>query len=137
MSLSEKLKKLRENGVRITKVRKSIIDILYRSKCCLNKVSLNKKLNQKKLYPNRSTIFREILFLIDNQIIQKTNILNTDYYSIHACHHHLICLSCKSIKKIELGKNHLVKKEREISLANNFEIKNHNLDFYGLCVKCK
>ncbi|GAG31027.1 unnamed protein product, partial [marine sediment metagenome] len=55
-------------------------------------------------------------------------------------HHHLICTKCGRIidytdfvdEELEL----LKKTEKELSRKCNFEIKNHTIQFYGLCDKC-
>jgi len=87
--------------------------------------------------PNRSTIFRELLFLTKNNILIKNNISGVDCYEIQQDHHHhLVCLNCNSIIKIEVG-GHLAKQEKQIAKRNKFDIINHSLEFYGYCRNCQ
>jgi Fur family ferric uptake transcriptional regulator len=56
-------------------------------------------------------------------------------------HHHLICTKCGKVidyndfmnEEIELVK----KVEQALSEKYDFEINDHNIQFYGLCNKCK
>jgi Fe2+ or Zn2+ uptake regulation protein len=129
---------IRAQGGRLTKLRQEIVEILVAEDCLVSASKLLERLNKKQLNPNRSTIFRELLFLTKNQIVLKNNISGTDYYEI-PCehhHHHLICLGCHSISKVKLA-NHLKGQERKIAKQNKFEITSHSLEFYGYCRKCQ
>lgn len=130
-------KTIQSFGGRLTKTKKAIIDILSANDCFLTKTELVKKLNCKKVKPDRSTIYRELRFLTKNNIVIKNTISGTDYYEIpQDHHHHLVCLNCNSIDKIDIG-NHLEKQEKQIAKQNEFNIINHSLEFYGYCRNCQ
>ncbi len=124
---------------RLTKIKKAIIIILSENHCFLSKAGLIEKLNDIKINPNRSTIYRELQFLTKSGIIIKNTISGTDYYEIpkdHHHHHHLLCLSCNRIEKVKIT-NQLKKQEKQIAKQKNFNIINHSLEFYGYCQKCQ
>jgi Fur family ferric uptake transcriptional regulator len=56
-------------------------------------------------------------------------------------HHHLICTECgriidyREFEEEELA--HIKRTEETLSKKYNFEIIDHNIEFYGLCEKCK
>lgn len=130
-------KKIREKGGRLTKIRKAVVDILFDSGCMLSSSQIILQLKKKKINPDRTTIYRELLFLLKENIIQKNTALNKNYFEIlKDHHHHLVCLSCNSFKKIKVN-NNLTKKENKIGKKNNFKITSHSFDFYGLCHKCQ
>lgn len=130
-------KKIQSSDGRLTKTKKEIINILSLSCCFLTRTELVEKLKTKKISPNRSTIYRELQFLTKNNIVTKNTISGVDYYEIpQDHHHHLVCLGCGLIKKIEI-KNHLKKQEKKIAQENRFDIINHSLEFYGYCQKCQ
>ena len=137
--LKEKiLNKIKKQGKRFSKIRTKIVDILVKEECLMSQRNIIKKLASGRLYPNRSTVFRELNFLTEHKLATKNNILGTDYYEIvEEHHHHLICLSCKSIKKINLNCEKLSDNEIQISKENNFDIKTHLIGFYGHCQNCK
>lgn len=129
--------KIRTKGGRLTKIRKAIIDILLKQNCFLSNAEIVIRLNRLKLHPDRSTIFRELGYLVKNQIIIKTVISGINYFEItQDHHHHLICLDCESIVRVDMG-NHLEKQEKLIARQNNFKITGHSLEFYGRCRNCK
>lgn len=129
--------KIKKGGGRITKTRKEIINILFNSGCMLSLKEISLKLKKNNIVPNRTTIYRELLFLQKENIAIKNRSLNKDYFEIiKDHHHHLICLNCNSFKKIEI-ENDLIRKEKEISKKNKFKIINHSFDFYGTCNRCQ
>jgi len=124
-------------GGRLTKIKKAIIEILLEDCCLLTKQKLVQRLKIKNIKPNRSTIFRELSFLTKSNLIIKNTITGIDYYEIPKDHHHhLVCLGCNSINKVEFG-NYLKKQEKQIAKQNKFKIINHSLEFYGYCHKCQ
>ena len=130
-------KTIQSSGGRLTKTKKAILDVLSRNHCLLSKQELVEKLKVKKIKPDRSTIYRELQFLTTNNIVIKNTISGIDYYEIpQDHHHHLVCVSCNSISKVEIG-NHLEKQEKQIAKQNKFNIINHSLEFYGYCHKCQ
>jgi len=130
-------KNIRLRGGRITKIRKKIIQILSEMNCLLSHTDILKRLHKLKLYPNRSTIFRELLFLTKNSIVMKSTISNTDYFEIpQDHHHHLICLKCHTITTVDIG-NHLQNQEKKLAKQFNYTITNHSLEFYGYCHYCQ
>ena len=122
---------------RLTKTKKAIIDILSESHCFLTKQELISKLKIRKIKPNRSTIYRELQFLTKNNIVIKNTISGVNYFEMpQGHHHHLVCMGCNSITKVEIG-NYLEKQEKQIAKRNKFNIINHSLEFYGYCYKCQ
>lgn len=122
---------------RLTKIKKAIIAVLSEKHCLLTKTELVEKLTARKINPDRSTIYRELLFLEKNNIVVKNTILGAGYFEIPKNHHHhLICINCNSIGYVEMS-NHLKKHEKQIAKQNKFNIINHSLEFYGYCRKCQ
>lgn len=130
-------KAVQKAGGRLTKVKKAIIDILLKSDCFLSRLDLLVSLKRQRINPDRSTIYRELQFLTKNGLVVKNTIGGIDYYEIpQNHHHHLVCINCQAISRIEFG-NHLKKQEKQIARKNNFNIINHSLEFYGYCHKCQ
>lgn len=130
-------KKIQSSGGRLTPTKKAIIDVLFDNNCLLSKQELVQKLKTRKIRPDRSTIYRELIFLTKNNVIVKNILAGLDYYEIPKDHHHhLVCLSCNSISRVEID-NHLEKQEKQLAKKNKFNIINHSLEFYGYCHKCQ
>jgi len=127
--------KVEKIGGRLTKIRRLIIDILANNSCLLSKKNLLNELKKIKIKPHRSTIYREIKFLVKNKIIKKFILMDNEYYEIiQDHHHHLICINCFSISRINL--KNCFKDKNKIIKQNKFEITDHNFEIYGRCLKC-
>ena len=127
---------IKAKGGRLTKTRKAIIDILLASTCLMSLSNLRAELKKRLINPDRSTLFRELIYLSKHAIAVKNTISGVDYYEIpHDHHHHLVCLGCNSIDKIDIG-NHLEKQEKSIAKQSEFTVTNHSLEFYGYCKEC-
>jgi Fur family ferric uptake transcriptional regulator len=129
--------KVKMCGGRLTKTKKAIIEALLECSCLLSKSDLVAKLETGGINPDQSTIYRELQFLTKNNIVIKSTIGGIDYYEIEKDHHHhLVCLKCNQIQKVEM-EHHLAQQEKKIATENRFDIINHSLEFYGYCQKCK
>lgn len=128
---------IRSGGGRMTKIRRQIVQMLSEKDCLMSPSDILARLKKANIQPHRSTLFRELIFLVKNNIAIKNTISGADYYELpRDHHHHLVCLNCRAIAKVELG-NHLAKQEKKLAEENNFNITNHSLDFYGYCRKCQ
>lgn len=135
----EILKKLRGNGFRITPARKAIIDILSEKQYTVSLTELKKHLETRNARADRTTIYREILFLKKQGTICEIPIGGGKKgYKIceDGHHHHLICIRCNRVEEIVL-KNTLLSQEKEIARQRGFQVLDHLLEFYGFCGDCQ
>lgn len=133
------LEKLRLLGFRITDARASIIGVLIDKGCALSAQDIYRALIEKKKKINVSTIYREVQFLIEQKIaaeiylkdnMQRYELLDT------AHHHHLICLNCKKVDSFEMH-DELATLESLLKKEKKFVVRNHALEFFGLCNECE
>lgn len=137
MNKQKVYQQIKAEGGRLTKVRKELVRILLEEKCLISQAKILTKLHNKGTIPNRSTVYRELQFLMKNNILIKNTLAGIDYYEIpQDHHHHLVCLGCNLISKVKLD-THLGKQEKKLAKQNNFNIINHSLEFYGYCHKCQ
>jgi Fur family transcriptional regulator, ferric uptake regulator len=132
------LAKIKEDGHRLTKVRKAMVKIFSEEKCLLTASEFLTRLKSLNLKTDRTTVYRGLCFLVGKKIIRKIQFAdNTVYYEITSeHHHHLVCLKCNRVQKIVLDK-HLEEQEREIYKKEKFKVSSHSLEFYGLCGNCR
>lgn len=135
--INEILESMKKDGHRLTKIRKSMIEILFSEKCLLSTSEILVRLSQLQMKPDRTTIYRELCFLLDRKIIRRIQLGNGKaYYEIcDSHHHHLICTKCHKVKEVILG-DHLEKQEKDIYKKEKFKVAAHTLEFYGLCGNC-
>lgn len=128
---------IKAKGKRLSKVRRAVIETLFNSPCLLSTSEILSALKARKIHPDRTTMYRELTFLSQNEIILKNTIAGTDYYELPTDHHHhLVCTGCNAIKKIVLDKN-LCQQEKKLEKENGFVITSHSVEFYGLCRDCR
>lgn len=140
-------REFRGYGYRFTIPRQIILQVLDESKEHLSAEDIYLKVHQ--LYPaiGLTTVYRTLELLVNMGLVSKFDFGDgrarfelspkTDQVSHH---HHLICTNCgRIIDYNEFAKEELelIKKiEKELARKYSFEIKNHNIQFYGLCDKC-
>ncbi len=130
---------LKRNGLKNTKHRTMILDILKKSSQPISAEQLFEEMLVRKISINLSTVYRTLDTLCDKNLLIKLNVKGdnrTLFEFNHMIHrHHLICLGCKKILAIE----HCPLEGYEKVLANetNFTIEGHNLNIYGYCPNCQ
>jgi Fe2+ or Zn2+ uptake regulation protein len=130
---------LREKGFKITAVRDAMIRSVSDAGYPVSVQELTKFLHEKSLSPNKTTLYRELEFLIAQEIIQEIDFgegkKRYERKTEH-CHHHLICTRCQSVQCVELdGDIHSIIDSLEKKTA--FKIYEHMLEFFGLCINCR
>lgn len=143
MDKSTILFKIKSSGLKITRQREIIIDVLIESSGKhLNLEQIQKNARHGMANISAATIYRNITFLEKNSIIKK--FIGSDkksYYEIeersarNKHHDHFFCHSCGAI--IEFYSPEIEKLQEKIALETGFEISDHRLEIYGTCRKCR
>ena len=134
--------KFHQFGYKYTEQRQIILDVLLEHPGLhLSSDDICEFLKQKKTNIGQSTVYRTLIMLEKMNIIHGTSFEDgfTRYELVkdnegHS-HHHLICSKCGSITDI----NNDLLEDLEQHIADNygFMIKDHRLEFYGLCKNCR
>lgn len=133
------LENLREKGFRLTRVRKALIEIFETLKVPLSVPQLKILLQEQGLTPDKTTLYREISFLMEQNLVVGIELGEGKkrYESAqHGHHHHLVCLRCDNIEDIEVEAD-LKDEEKRILKLKGFEVQHHALEFFGLCKRCR
>jgi len=138
MQTSNILSKLKSGGHKNTKVREAVIDILVKSTTPLSIVDIADNLSKMSLKPNKTTLYREVDFLKIQQILEEVDFGDGKkrYEIASEHHHHVICVSCKSVQDISLDQD-LKGQENKILKRMGYKPIGHSLEFFGLCSKCQ
>jgi len=138
---------LRGCGYRVTIPRQIILQVLDESKGHLSAEDIYIKVHD--IYPaiGLTTVYRTLELLVNMGLVAKFDFGDgraryelTHGSKIPVHHHHLVCTKCGRIinytdfidEEVELFK----RTEKILSKKHNFDIKNHTVQFYGLCDKC-
>jgi Fur family transcriptional regulator, ferric uptake regulator len=137
----------RANVCRWTAPRESILDLLSRARSHLSAKDIYAALQPSFPGLGLATVYRTLELLHRLGIVQKVTSsdgqgryeLRSDNPKDH--HHHLICTRCGSIvnyrdfvqEELELVK----KTEEALTKKYNFAVQDHNIEFLGVCEKCR
>jgi len=140
-------RRFRENVCRWTAPRESVLDLLSRTAGHLSAKEIYASLY--KTYPGLglTTVYRTLELLHSLGIVQRVSAGDgQSRYELKSTipedhHHHLICTRCgKIVDYRDFVKEELElvnKTERALSKRYDFEIRDHNIEFLGLCKECR
>lgn len=130
---------LTDSGHRVTKVRKALLEILASLSTPLTVPQLLEALKQQSLPVNKTTVYRELEFLMAQKVVLEVDLLDgAKRYEIKEAgshHHHLVCTSCRAIQCVEMHQD-LDSLEQKICKKHKFKITSHVLEFFGICESC-
>lgn len=132
------LSSLKTKGYKQTQVRQAIITYLVKTKKPNSALELQAILEIKLGKIHKTTIYRELEFLLKQEII--TEIYFADgkkRYEITGLphHHHLVCNNCERVEDIYPDID-LERFETKVARKKSFTILHHSLEFFGLCSAC-
>lgn len=131
------IRKLRDNGHKITPQRLAIVEILAESEGHPSIENIHVRI--KKDFPTMSlaTVYRNVLLIKSfGEVLELGFPDGSNRYDGKKPdpHPHVICIKCKKIVDPDLGS--LDEMEKEVALETDFKILNHRLDFFGICGNC-
>ena len=138
MSYEERGEILRRSGLRHTKQRDSIIEVLDASVDPDSAKDIYTRLIDKGIPVDLSTVYRTLDALESAGTVRRIVTENDDfaYYEFtgRGHHHYLICLECRKIRSIDYCP--LASYEISLSKETDFIIEGHSLNIYGHCPEC-
>ena len=130
---------LKEKGLKVTKQRTSILEILTNTSEPITAENIYDRLKEKDISISLSSIYKILDVLTVNNIISKSIIGNdskTSFEMNTSDHkHHLICKKCSKV--VQLKNCPLCKFKKDLHDELDFDITEHNLEIYGYCKNCK
>lgn len=133
------LEKLTQRGFKKTRVREAIVSRLSAIQQPLDALDIQQFLEKSGLAVNKTTVYRELAFLLEQNVIMEINFGdNRRRYEISGLphHHHLVCTACRMIQDVSAERD-LTSLEKKIEARTAFAITSHSLEFFGLCRKCQ
>ena len=131
--LSEQLKR---TGYKLTPARLAVIEVLEAHHEHLSHDQILRE--GQKIYPklSRATVYRTMELLVELKLMRPLylNDPTQRFISAEGGHHHLICTNCDTT--IEFDHCTVNQLAQELSTRYNFQIRNHLLEFQGLCENC-
>lgn len=130
---------LKQNGLKVTKSRMAILDILIQSDQPIDAEQVFLGLKEKMIETNLSTVYRTLDTLEEKGLVTKISMINDDRklfeYNRLGHRHYLVCIDCKKIVTIHSCPLHSY--EKTLEDETNFSIVGHKLYLYGYCYDCQ
>jgi len=128
--------KLAEKGYRLTRQRRVILDVLRGTKSHPNAEWIYQE--ARKRIPNVSlgTVYRTLNILEDAGLVQEMTCGGSSrrYDGNVENHYHITCTRCGQVIDVALPLRSEL--ERQASVATDFKVTGHRLEFYGICPNC-
>lgn len=141
MQTSEVVTSLRAKGKKMTKTRMAIIKLFCHEHSILSANDVLKLLQREDVWVNKTTVYRELAFLIKNKIVCEVSVDNRQMHYESALlphHHHAICRKCGEAVNVTTEDFEAVIEEAVKKIKKTgFVVSDHSLEFFGECVNCK
>jgi len=139
---------LRGCGRRLTEPRELVLNIVDKSDAHLSAEDVFRAVRKVNRGIGLTTVYRTLDLLVKMNLLSRYDFGDgrARYERIRGTkeenhHHHLVCTSCNRVvnyrdfidEEVEL----LKKTEKGLSAKFNFKIKDHLIQYYGLCEKCR
>jgi Fe2+ or Zn2+ uptake regulation protein len=132
------ISQLQENGYRITSARRAVVDTVYGSNHALTPIEVYDKARKKYRALGLVTVYRTLEKLEELHLIQRVHqpIGCQAFISAGVGHQHLLlCQNCGQVEFFD--GDDLDALTKNISRKTGYQIKEHWLQLFGLCVNCK
>ncbi|MHB8840423.1 MAG: Fur family transcriptional regulator [Candidatus Aquicultor sp.] len=132
------IKDLKDRGFRLTKLRKAILEELDLARKPLSAAEIIEQLKKHDLKPHKTSIYREVTFMLEQGIITKITFgERQDRFELAAIehHHHAMCQSCGEIEDIDCSEG--IREIEKMLHAQDFKVNFHLVEFIGLCKNCR
>lgn len=129
--------KLRGMGYKLTGQRRLIIEVFEENPFHYTAQEIFEKVKCKNSSINFSTIYRNLELLCRLNVVSKLNISSgISHFELKDTqhHHHLICLCCGDMKKVDICPYNQLNTNKLDELG--FVPLEHKFEIYGYCKKC-
>ena len=131
------VRKLRDNGHKITPQRLALAKVLAKSEGHPSVEDIHVRLKEEFPTMSLATVYRNVVLMKSlGEVLELGFPDGSNRYDGNKPypHPHVICIKCKKIIDPDLGGLDGLKKE--VELETDFKILNHRLDFFGICGDC-
>lgn len=127
---------LRSHGLKVTKPRWTILEILSESSHGLDAETIREEAQKRKLYINLSTVYRTLDLLEEINMVVKFDLGDNKNTFLLKRDHHMLSMTCEVCHKEVDLECPMSKIEELISRETGFDIREHHLELKGVCRDC-
>lgn len=137
--IGEFAKFIEEKGLKSTTQRDEIVNAFFNLREHISIEELHHKIQKKNPKIGYTTVYRTLKLLTESGLAHERQFgdgqARYEPVTAEEHHDHLICLKCGTITEFENKK--IEKLQDEVAKQHGFEVKNHKLELYGYCKKCR
>ncbi len=137
--IAEFAKFIEEKGLKSTTQRDEIVNAFFDSGGHVSIEELHHNVQKKNPKIGFTTVYRTLKLLTESGLAYQRQFgdgqARYEPVTGEEHHDHLICLKCGDIMEFENKK--IEKLQEEVAKQHGFEVKNHKLELYGYCKKCR
>ena len=137
--LSALMNGLKGRGLRLTRPRKAILQVLQNSQYPLSASEVHVRLKQSKSAADLVTVYRTLTVLKELDLISQVEFQEGQFrYEVRhgrEHHHHIRCRKCGRIADLMICP--LKKLTALVERETSFLVEGHALEFFGWCPKCR
>ena len=130
---------LNQEGLRLTRPRRVVLDILQESNVPLSPQTIHQRSLDQNEEIGLVSVYRTLELLTDLALVRRVHGPEECHGYVLASpghHHHLVCRECE--KAVEFtGAGDLAQLLDRIQQETGFQVDGHLLQLYGLCPECK
>ncbi|MDO8444540.1 MAG: transcriptional repressor [Deltaproteobacteria bacterium] len=130
---------IEEKGLKSTTQRDEIVNVFFTLKDHVSIEELHHKVQKKNPKIGYTTVYRTLKLLTESGLAHERQFgdgqARYEPVTTEEHHDHLICLRCGTILEFENKK--IEKLQEDVAKQHGFEVKNHKLELYGYCKKCR
>ncbi|MDI3257607.1 MAG: transcriptional repressor [Kyrpidia sp.] len=135
MEVEAYLDRLRDQGLKLTGQRRSILEILLAEDRYMTAKELMDRMQEQYPHISYDTIYRNLRVLHNEHIIEESMFQDGSSRFRIRCydphHHHFICTRCGATIPIEA-----CPMELPVSVPEGFHVSSHRFEIFGECAHC-
>ena len=133
-------KKLRSMGLRVTPLRKALLNFMLSQETPVDVQTCIDALTKQEVQFDQVTVYRNLEHFVNKGVLKKVDIRDGKYYYEKADNcAHLICENCGDVSHIHSKQLESITESitQQVAQQSHFKIKVPATDFFGLCEKCQ
>lgn len=125
-------------GLRLTEIRRKVLELLLREHRALGAYDLLEKLAQAGWSRQPPVVYRALAFLTEHGLVHKVERLNAYVACAHpAAHHAPVFLICTGCQKVAEGVTTLDSALGDVATASGFSVARAAIEAEGTCPACQ
>jgi Fur family ferric uptake transcriptional regulator len=134
-NLDEALESLKASGLKLTRTRRGLLEVLLREHGPFSIEELQTRLGGSC---DIATIYRNMTAFEEQELVRACDfgdgLTRYEWAGGHGHHHHIICQRCRSVEELDIC---VVEELEKLVSSRGYANVSHRLEFYGICQNCQ